>query len=268
MTHRRIAHRVLRVVAAALGAFVVPALASAQAVCTDINNVPGFKIVLDDIQFAAAPADDQKILMRLLISQLGSRLEDLPDPAPSRYHLVPCPGRTPVGEASFPPLTVRDLVTRDVLLEVWGDVFRPSGGKQLVAMNYVMMPLPRDTMNPFLQRQYERKIVSSPDEVVEWLAGFDEISAYASVGRAIRVIDAQGAPGYDSAKADFATAAQGLRRAYGANPVGAQKQLLEYVDAQQCALLRRARSDAAYKGTMRLLPQSTVDRTCASGGNQ
>jgi hypothetical protein len=268
MTYGRIADRALRVLAGAVGALVLPTLASAQAVCTDINNVPGFKIVLDDIQFAATPPDDQKVLMRLLISQLGSRLEDLPDPAPSRYHLVPCPGRTPVGEASFPPLTVRDLVTRDVLLEVWGDVFRPSGGRQLVAMNYVMMPLPRDTVNPFLQRQYERKVVSSPDEVVEWLAGFDEIGAYATVGRAIRMIDSQGAPAYDSAKADLARAAEALRRTYGARPVGAQKQLLDYVDAQQCALLQRARSDAAYKGTMRLLPQPTVDRTCAPGGNQ
>ena len=118
MTNGRIAGRALRVLAGAIAAFVLPAPASAQAVCTDINSVPGFKIVLDDIQFAATPPDDQKVLMRLLISQLGSRLEDLPDPAPSRYHLVPCPGRIPVGEASFPPLTVRDLVTRDVLLEV------------------------------------------------------------------------------------------------------------------------------------------------------
>lgn len=268
MTKERARGLAIGVGAVALGALVTPVEASAQAVCADINNVPGFKIVLDDIQFASTPADDQKVLMRLLISQLGSRLEDLPDPAPVRYHLVPCPGRTPVGEASFPPMTVRDLVTRDVLLEVWGDVFRPSGGKQLVAMNYVMMPLPRDTVNPFVQRQYERKVVSSPDEVVEWLAGFDEISAYATVGRAIRVIDSQGAPAYDSAKADLSNADQALRRAYGPRPVGAQKQLLEYVEAQQCALLQRARSDAAYKGTMRLLPQSTVDRACASGGDQ
>jgi hypothetical protein len=268
MTKARVRGLAIGVCSVALGALVTPSQASAQAVCADINNVPGFKIVLDDIQFDHTPPDDQKVLMRLLISQLGSRLEDLPDPAPVRYHLVPCPGRTPVGEASFPPMTVKDLVTRDVLLEVWGDVFRPSGGRQLVAMNYVMMPLPRDTVNPFVQRQYERKVVSSPDEVVEWLAGFDEISAYATVGRAIRVIDSQGAPAYDSAKADLAKAAQALRRAYGPHPIGAQKQLLDYVDAQQCTLLQKARHDPAYQGTMRLLPQATVDRTCAAGGNQ
>jgi hypothetical protein len=256
-------------IAAAAVALLAPAPARAQDVCPNINKVSGFKIVLDDIHFQETTTpNDQTSLMHLMMSQLGSRLEDLPDPESSRYHLVQCPGRMPEGEASFPASTITDLITRGVLLEVWGDVFRPSGGKQLVAMNYVMIPLPRDSVSLVLQRQYERKVGGSPDEIVEWLASFDEISAYATVGRAVRLIASKGPAAYDSAKADLSRASTALKRAYGPHPLAAHRNLLEFVVAQECTLVQRARSDAAYKGPMRLLPQSEVDRTCQTGGVQ
>ncbi len=244
---------------------------SAQSLCDDINRVTGYKIVLDDIHFGGDTTDAQaqaqaKTLMRLFISQLGSRPEDLPDAQASRYHLVPCPGRTPEGEASFPPLTVKDLVNRDVLLEVWGEAFPPAGGKQRVFLTYVMMPLPRTDVSPFLQRQYQPSVGSSPDELVEWLANLNELSAYAMVARAVRQVAVNGPASYDSAKADLDTAAATLRQAFGTTPNARQSSLLAFVAARQCAILRDARTNTAYKGALTQLPDAIVAQQCPAGG--
>lgn len=248
--------------------------ASAQGLCDDINHVTGYKIVLDDIQFGGAAADEQakaqaRTLMRLFISQLGSRLEDLPDAQASRYHLVPCPGRVPDGEASFPPTTVRDLINRDVLLEVWGEAFPPSGGKQKVFLTYVMMPLPRKDISPFLQRQYQPNAGSSPDELVEWLANLNELSAYAMVARAVRLVAVKGPASYDSARADLETAAATLRQAFGATPTAAQTSLLAFVTERKCAILRDAKkTNTAYKGPLSQIPDAIVAQQCPAGGPQ
>ena len=253
--------------------FGVSGPASAQALCDDINHVTGYKIVLDDIQFGGAASDAQaqaqaRTLMRLFISQLGSRLEDLPDAQATRYHLVPCPGRVPEGEASFPPLTVKDLVNRDVLLEVWGEAFPPSGGKQKVFLTYVMMPLPRGDVSPFLRRQYQPNAGSSPDELVEWLANLNELSAYAMVARAVRLVGVNGPGSYDSAKADLETAAATLRQAFGATPSGAQTSLLAFIAARKCAILRDAKTNTAYKGALSQIPNAIVAQQCPAGGPQ
>jgi len=235
--------------------------------CTQINLVTGYKIVLDDIKFSSGSASEQdKQLMNLLNFQLRSRLESFDDEATVRYHLIRCNGRLPEGEASFPPLTMTGLVNRDVVLEIWGEIFGPAQGTQRVFLNYVMMPLSSGSVSPFLQRTYTPKAGSSPDEIVEWLANLNELSAYARIARAVRLLALKGPTGYDSAKADFETASSDLHRAFAPNPTASQKELLTFVSKRKCEVLQDARTNSEYKGPLRLLPDTILKREC-TGGN-
>ena len=237
--------------------------------CSKINSVLGYKVVLDDIKFGSGSASEQdKQLMDLLNSHLRGRLEDSDDELTVRYHLVRCNGRLPDGEASFPPLTMTGLVNRDVVLEIWGEVFGPAEGKQRVFINYVMMPLPSETVSPFLQRAYTPKAGSSPNEIVEWLANLNELSSYARIARAVRLLSVKGPAGYDRAKADLDTASSNLRLAFAPNPTAPQKELLAFVSKRKCELLQDARTNSEYKGPLRLLPDSVLRRECPTGGNQ
>lgn len=236
--------------------------------CTEINSVPGYKIVLDDIRFNSGSASDRdKQLMSLLNFQLRSRLESFDDEPTVRYHLIRCSGRLPEGEASFPPLTMSGLVNRDVVLELWGEIFGPAAGTQRVFLNYVMLPLPSGSVSPFLQRTYTPKASSSPDELVDWLANLNELGAYARVARAVRLLSLKGPAGYDSAKADLETAFSDLRRAFAPNPNTSQKELLAFVSKRKCDILQDARTNPDYKGPLRLVPNTVIQRECPAGGN-
>jgi hypothetical protein len=237
--------------------------------CTDMNSVIGYKILLDDIRFNSSSTDaQQKQLMELLNFQLQNRLENLDEEPTARYHLIRCNGKFPRDEASFPPTTMQGLVNRDVVLEVWGEIFAPSGGKHNVFVKYAMVPLFTASISPFLQRQYHPKVGSTPDEMAEWLANLDELDTYAMVARAVRLLSLEGPKAYDSANRDLGTASDALRRAFGASPTPPQKQLLTFLRAQKCEILANARSHADYHGPLQHLPDAVVAQECPAGGVQ
>jgi hypothetical protein len=241
--------------------------AQAPQLCPEINSVIGYKILLDDIHFnSGSTGPQEKQLMDLLNFQLGGRLQDSADEPADRYHLVRCNGRVPQGEASFPPLTVEGLVNRDVVLELWGEIFAPSAGKHLVFLNYVMLPLPPGRISPFLQRQYQPKVGSSADEIVAWLADLNELDAYAKAARAVRLLSLRGPAAYDTAKADLEAASTSLSPAFGTTPTAAQRELLKFLLKRKCEILREARTNTDYKGPLRLLPDAVVSRECPAGG--
>src|ERR1051326_378997 len=187
--------------------------------CTDVNTTTGYKVLLDEIRFnSGASGTQDRQLMELLKFQLRNRFENIDDTPAARYKLIRCAGRIPDGEASFPTMIADDLVNRDVLLEVWGEVFPASAGKQRVFLNYAMLPLPEATSGRFLQRQYQPKVGSSPDEIVDWLANLNELTAYAMVARSMRSLNIGGPGAYDGAKADLETAAASLKLAFGTMP--------------------------------------------------
>lgn len=237
--------------------------------CSEVNSISGYKILLDDIRFNLGSTDTQdRQLMDLLKFQLGNRLENLVDEPAARYRLIRCTGRVPQGESSFPPLILQGLVNRDVVLEVWGEVFPASAGKHRVFLNYMMFPLPALTVSPFLQRAYQLRAGSSADDIVDWLANLNELSAYAMVARAVRLLNIEGPDAFDSAKADLKTASVSLRRVFGPTPSGNQKQLLAFLSERQCQILRDARTNSKYKGPLAHLPDAVVAQECPAGGVQ
>jgi hypothetical protein len=241
--------------------------AQADQTCTEMNKVFGYKILLDDIAFSSGSTDvKEKELMELLNFELGGHLQNLDDETALRYHLVRCNGRVPDGEASFPPLTVEGLVNRDVVLELWGKVLAPSSGKHNVILTYVMLPLPKENISPFLLRQYQPKIGSTPDEIVAWLADLGELDAYAKAARAVRLLSLKGPAAYDNAKADLESASASLQTAFGTKPESSQKQLLAFLVKQKCEILHNARTNPVYKGPLKLLPDAVVERECPGGG--
>jgi len=254
----------------AVSLVLVPCLpAQDLQLCTDVNSTTGYKVLLDDIRFNSGATDAQdKQLMDLLKFQLKNRFEDLGDSPDARYKLIRCSGRIPDGEASFPPMIVDGLVNRDVVLEIWGEVFPSSAGKHRVFLNYAMLPLPANTSARFLQRQYQPKVGSSADDIVDWLANLNELTAYAMVARAVRSLATGGPSAYDGAKADLETASSSLRTAFGDSPSATQKQLLAFLSERKCAILHDARNNISYHGPLRQLPDSIVERECPAGGGQ
>jgi len=234
-------------------------------VCGQMNNVRGYKILLDDIHFNSGSTGDlEKNLMSLLNNQLEGHIRDQGD----ELRLVRCTGRVPRGEDSFPRLTMEGLVNRDVVLEVWGEIFAPSAGKHQVFLNYVMLPLSVESISPFLQRQYQPKVGSTPDEIVAWLADLDELDAYAKAARAVRMLNLNGPAAYDNAKADLEAASSSLQPAFGTKPTASQKQLLAFLLKRKCEILRDARTNTNYKGPLRLVPDAVVEKECPAGGGQ
>jgi hypothetical protein len=231
--------------------------------CTDVNATAGYKILLDDIRFnSGATSAQDAVLMDLLKFQLNNRLADT-----TRYKLIRCAGRNP-SETSFAPLILEGLINRDVVLEVWGEVFPANAGMHRVFLTYAMLPLPQTNVSPFLQRQYQPKVGTSPDDLINWLANLTELSAYAMVARAIRLLDTSGSDAYDSAKADLESAADSLRRAFGVHPAPNQQQLLSFIVARKCQILRDARTNTNYKGPLTHLPDAVLAKECPAGGPQ
>ncbi|HEV8239913.1 MAG TPA: hypothetical protein VGS57_11145 [Thermoanaerobaculia bacterium] len=205
--------------------------------------------------------------MALLKFQLRNLFDRLDNGQSSRLKLIRCAGRSPDGESSFPPMIAQDLVNRDVVLEIWGEVFPASAGNQLVFLNYAMLPLPASTAGRFLQRQYQPPVSGSPDKIADWLAGLNELTAYAKVARAVRALSSGEPAAYDDAKAELGDAAASLQQAFGTTPTNAEKELLAFVTARKCQVLRDARSNTAYNGPLKRLPPAVVERECPTGSH-
>jgi len=199
--------------------------------------------------------------MDLLKFQLRNRLETLDSDPGIRYHLIRCPGRMPDGQASFPALITEGLVKRDVVLEIWGEVFADSPGRRKVFINYALFPL-GSTPNSFFLRQYDPKIGASPDELVGWLAKLNELGAYALVARAVRMLSYNGSRSFDQANTDLSTALVSLQSAFGVIPTASERELLRYISNRRCEVMRDAHTDPAYNGPLRLIPETVLKGGC------
>lgn len=250
---------------AALVIVVLISSSSAQTLqlCNEVNSTTGYKVLLDDIRFNTGASDPtDRTLMSLLNFQLKNRFENVGDGSNARYKLIRCVGRIPNGDGSFSPTLLVDLANRDVVLEVWGEVFPPTAGNRRVFLNYAMFPLPAEIVSPFLQQEYKPKVGSSADDIVDWLAQLNELTAYAMVARAVRSVSTSGPAAYDSAKTDLETATASLRTSFGSNPSTSQRQLLSFLVARKCEILHDARINASYHGPLAKVPDAVVNQQC------
>lgn len=236
------------------------AAANAQMVpCQGIERVQGYKVLLDEIKFSptAATASEEQRLMRILLFDLENQLLAGEEEGGPGWVVIPCLGRLPDGESSFPDLSIDGLNRRDVVLEIWGQVFTTKD----VFLNYVLISIPKDpTVNRFLVKRYKPNIESA-DELVDWLAGLNELSGYALVTRAIRQMTL-GRSAYDQAKRDLEKGDALLTKAFGATPDNNQALLLKFVRKRKCEVLRLARSDQSYNGVLKAIPLAQITKLC------
>ena len=252
--------------AVALCGIVFTATTKAQNLqpCDAVRAVSGYKVLLDEIKFNAGQmAQSDQLLMDLLKFQLRNRLEAMDSDLNIRYRLIRCPGRMPEGPTSFPPDIANDLVNRDVVLEVWGAIFPRSQGHREVWLNYAMLPL-GTSANAFFLRKYEPPAGASPDQLVDWLAKakLNELSAYALVARAVRMVANSGPRAFDQANIDLAIAASSLRAAFGPAPTAPQTQLLQYIADRKCQVMRDSRTNSTYKGSLKNIPENVLKHEC------
>ncbi|SRR6266568_830910 len=224
--------------------------------CPDIDQVTGYKVLLDDVKLAKADAADQRTLKDLWSRYLLTRLtEDDSEPGSVEWQLVACEARSP-RSTEFSSVIIRGLVDRDVVLEIWGAVDGES-----VFLNYAFLPLPaKSNVRQFWQREYKTKSVQG-SEVARALAKIDEIKAYALIMRAVRSSERDGVSAYDQASQDLGKSYSILKKSFAA-PETEQKALLAYVQKKRCEIIETARTSPQYKGLWKSTPEVQVKALC------
>lgn len=251
------------VLALALG---VPGGAEAQLVSCSGVAEPGLKILLDDIARSGGASSP---LIDLLAARLEANLEQLRVEAGLNIRVLRCAKRKPTSTAVFTRPIVQDLNARQVVLEVWGTTaeVEAEGEKYHEAsIGYVVVPVryhefaSGEPPGAFvLPRRAES--LDTLDALVRLVDQAGALSAYAAVGAGTRFLRGRQ---YDEARVQLCRA-QTLLEALDTRPGGPNASLLDYVKRLASEAVGSARSDAAYRGPLKALPESAL-ASCPRGG--
>jgi hypothetical protein len=243
--------------AAGLGAAVPSA---AQIVpCGGVQD-RGFKILVDDIFDAAGGVASP--LMQSLIFRVSSNLEQLEVESGLPIKVVRCAKRRPSDPSDFRRPLVEQLNARQVVLEVWGSTAKATDatGAEVheATVGYLLVPIRFDeftTGQPsgafLLSRQ--TKSVTSVDELVRLVDQSGELAGYVALSTGVNLFRSKQ---YDQARGQLCRSESLLTRAAGATPGARDKTLITYIQKTAAEVVTQARSDPAYNGALKLLPNN------------
>jgi hypothetical protein len=227
---------------------------------------PGLKILLDDIaRSGAAPSP----LVDLLAARLDANLEQLRVEAGLNVKVLRCAKRHPASTAVFTRPLVQDLNARQVVLEVWGTTaeVEAEGEKYHEAsIGYVVVPIrfhefaAAEPPGAFVVPR-RVKSLDTLDDLVRLVDQAGALAAYAAVGAGTRLVRGRQ---YDEARVQLCKA-QTLLEALDIRPGGPNASLLDYVKRLASDTVKAARSDVAYRGPLKALPESALT-SCPGGG--
>ena len=227
----------------------------AQLVDCGASYGDGFKILLDDIANENNPAD-----MDWLLFQLNSEMMALE--AEENVQAVRCAGRKPA-DTSFNTQVVDQLFTRDVLLEVWGIV-----SNNQARVSYALIPLLRthEAGDP------RGTVVTAPRPRTRSYLRPTELKAYATLGMALKhltiakvALPGEGRNQHLDAAVKYFCHAEALFRLDSSLADVVNRSLHDYALARAYESERIATNDAAYHGTLRILPVSSPKQACGGG---
>jgi hypothetical protein len=118
----------------------LPAAAQTIAPCQAVNE-PGMKVLVDDI-VATNPA--LTALANTLAAEIDKNLEQLRLEALLTVKVRACQSRRPTGPADFLKPIVQQLLSREVVLEVWGSAVTLKGATgpyNQTEIGYVLVPV-------------------------------------------------------------------------------------------------------------------------------
>ncbi len=239
-----------------------PAFAESLAGCGGINQTDGPKVVLDKLEYKGEAGSTQILTSEYkcrFISELKSKLHNLfPDTPPQP---VLCENRAPsIDGSDFVPDLVKTLNSRDVLLEMWGNVrASEEDGKQMIGGYIFMMIVPVRHYEGGSTQLYFR-MLSYPEAakqgnlenaVVNMVLGM-EFDVYVCIANGIKKLK-NGF--YDSAKKYFSDAGSKWEAAMrdgslSGDSVTDQTMVLEYIKGLEKETIAAAAADPNYSGDL------------------
>ena len=240
-------------------------LASAQLLgqLVDCNVGPGgYKILLDDVVYsgpASYATADQKLFMSRLKVKLISDLEALKVQTKLPISVVRCEGRRPADVSDFRVSLVDGLNSRNVLVEMWGNIVAVSPSAADTAIGFALIPVryyERDTADlpgVYIAR-YNTRVISSA-KLLEVIGASRELKVFVLVAGGTKALRERR---YNEAYASLCDASQqaGLLKADGLQ--SHREPLSRYARRLAVDTVRRASKDSTYVGALTLLNEQNV----------
>ncbi|MCP4546375.1 MAG: hypothetical protein GY835_07910 [bacterium] len=237
--------------------------------CTGQVDLPGYKVLLDDITYYGSGNEDERFV-DFILERLRFRLEtDLQrlvatvetgeeraslatDPDDVSLKVLRCDGRSPRGEGDFDDDLVDLLRAHDVLVEVWGMVImaeNAEGERQLEGLvSYLMPPMRAQSGAPgsgFQQAEYVVEQNTTTLSLDRLFTDSADLRVFSAISIGLTQLELGR---YDQARRSFCRARGLLDSGSGPNAAG----LKQYVDELSIEVVTRARNDAGYRGLLRL----------------
>jgi hypothetical protein len=164
----------LRCAALVFGAIAAVPYAAAQ--CSDLSG-PNYKVLIDEVEFAAASGDQPVLSLELLRASVEGALRKvrqgvLKGSVPhGDIDYRTCKGQHP-SKSQFTGNFVRSMAANHAILEFWGTLFPPLGGQHQFEIDYVMFPVGSlDQPRPSEFASTQKKMPSKPTsaEIIDYM---------------------------------------------------------------------------------------------------
>jgi hypothetical protein len=241
--------------------FIFSAHLSAQMV--DCNVSPGgYKILLDDVVYsgpAAAATADQKLFMNRLRVKLISDLEALKVQTQLPFTIVRCEGRRPVDVSDFRVSLVDGLNSRNVLVEMWGNIVAVDASVADTAIGFALIPVrfyERDTADlpGIYVARYNTRVVNSA-KLLEIIGASRELKVFVLVAGGTKALRERR---YNEAYTSLCDASQqaALLKAEGVQ--SHREPLGKYARRMALDTVRKATKDSTYLGPLSLVNEQNI----------
>ncbi len=220
----------------------------------------GYKIFLDDV-FSFSPSADpaSQVLMNRLRAKLKSDFMALKAASPLPLSVVECNGRRPNNEDDFGSGLIDALNSRNVLLEVWGNIAPGDRNGTDTSIGFVLIPVrkSKDLAGVYTARYATQS--GGSDQVLQLIRGAPEMKAFFDMASGVKASREQR---YDEAYKCLCSAKLAVGN-FRADGVRAERDSLAgYAQRLAAETVKNAIHDTAYSGALRLIDTGNAARIC------
>jgi hypothetical protein len=237
-----------------------------QAQLVDCNvSLTGYKILLDDVVYSgpATGSVEQKLFMNRLRVKLLNDLERLKVQTQLPFTVVRCEGRRPNDAGDFRTALVDALNSRNVLLELWGNIVAGDGSGADTTIGFALIPMRFYERNSqelpgIYQARYTTRAATS-SKLLEMIGASGELRAFALVAGGSKALRERR---YNEAYASLCVAAKQAEQLKADGLQSYREPLSRYALRLAGDAVKKANQDPAYSGALALVNPSAV---CGGG---
>lgn len=235
-----------------LGAFLSAATAFGQIVpCNGITASQQYKLVIDDFRVGNPNDRDLSLFMEALKASLRINLGRI-EADIGAVELVRCENRKPQ-ENDFDSVTVRQLNSRRVIVEMWGIGSAANPGDYRAYVTYVVIPARNAGQNPAIFTSERQGRSKTPfDALGNDVSKSAELKAYVALGIGTKFLEEGN---YDQARRSLCRAETWL---IDAGPAVAAPAFVASVKKLAASAVELALKDSSYTGTLQLFAGQPV----------